>query len=591
VKSDAATRRDLLLAIAAGTAMPFLEASESEASKGQSASEDGIGAGTIAEAEKLHAVTYTASEREQILTTIRGQRSSVEAIRAVPKDRSLMPALHFDPRLPGRSIAPQADRVRTASVPTAKRPEDPVKVAFASVIDQAHWLRTRQITSRELTDIYLERIARIAPKLSCFITVTADLARAQADQADRELGEGRDRGPLHGIPYGIKDVFDTAGVLTTWGAAVFRDRVPAKDAAVVTKLREAGAVLLGKLATGALAYGSRWFGGDGRNPWNVAESAGGSSTGSGSATAAGLVGFSIGTDSLGSILNPSDRCGVTGLRPTFGRISTRDSMPLTPSLTRIGPITRSVEDAALVLAAINGLDAGLPDSIGMEFDYDASLDVSKLTVGYSPRWYETIGFSPPQPVPVSPAQKRVLEELRALGVRLVEVELPKLPILAMFPMLFVETAAVFEDLTLEDKDEELNAGEAGDGWPSLWRQARLYSAVDYVQADRVRRLLMQGMDRLFSEVDILCGPLYGESIELVAATNFTGHPGLTFRVGYTESPTRAILGTVPDPAGPRSRVTQNIAMHGRLFEEGKMLALARVLESRFDVWRGRPPVD
>ena len=276
-----------------------------------------------------------------------------------------------------------------------------------------------------------------------------------------------------------------------------------RDAAVVVKLREAGAVLLGKLATGALAYGSRWFGGDGRNPWNIAESAGGSSTGSGSATAAGLVGFSIGTDSLGSILNPSDRCGVTGLRPTFGRVSTRDSMPLTPSLTRIGPIARSVEDCALVLAAINGRDAELPDSIGMGFEYDAAIDLSQLTVGYSPRWYENIGFDPQQPVPASPAQRRVLEDLRALGIRLVEIEMPKLPILAMFPMLFVETAAIFEDLTLEDRDEELHAGEAGDGWPSLSRQARVLSAVDYVQADRVRRLLMLEMDRLFSEVDIL----------------------------------------------------------------------------------------
>jgi len=586
----------MLAAMAAGAALPILAAAEEKAAapapknplEPNAGPAGSVTTQTIAEAEKLVAVTYTPKEREQLVGTIGGQIASVQAIRAFPKDRGLMPALHFDPRLPGRTFAPQTNRVRVKGEPLAKLPAKAADIAFASIVDQGHWLRSKQITSRKLTDLYLERIARIAPKLQCFITVTPDVARAQADQADRELAAGRDRGPLHGIPYGIKDVFDTAGILSTWGAAVFRDRVPTEDAAVVVKLREAGGVMLGKLATGALAYGSKWFGGDGRNPWNIAESAGGSSTGSGSATAAGLVGFSIGTDSLGSILNPSDRCGVTGLRPTFGRVSTRNSMPLTPSLSRIGPITRCVEDGALVLAVINGPDT-LADSIGMGFDYDGSMDLSKLTVGYSPRWYENIGFAADQPVPASAAQKSALDQLRSLGVKLVEIKMPKLPIMALFPLLYVEAAMVYEDLTLENRDEELNAGEAGDGWPNAWRQTRFLSAIDYVQADRVRRLLMEGMDEIFAKVDVLCGPLYGESIELVAATNFTGHPGLTFRVGYVESPTRAIMGTVADPKGPRHRITQNIAMHGRLFEEGKMLALARALEAKYDVWRGQPP--
>ncbi len=592
------SRREALAALAAVAGVPGFPASTAEAAQNPRpanrppAPDDetaGITERTIAEAEKLHGISFTPAERRQLVQAVPADVAGVAAVRKVPKDRSLMPALHFDPRIPGKSYRAQPNRVYLTAEIRKSIPQEPAAIALASVREQAHWLRTRQITSRKLTDLYLERITRIAPKLHCFITVTADLARAQADAADRELAAGRDRGPLHGIPYGIKDVFDTAGIRTTWGAAPFKDRVPREDAAVVTKLREAGSVLLGKLSTGNLAYGSAWFGGDTRNPWNLGESSGGSSAGSGSATAAGLVAYSIGTDSLGSIVNPSDRCGVTGLRPTFGRVSTRNAMPLTPSLTRIGPITRTIEDAVVVLAALNGHDPELVDSLPMGFEYDGAIDLSRLTVGYSPRWFESVGFGPGV-VPTSSAQRQVLDELRKLGVKLVEVKLPDLPYMALLPLLYVEAAAVFEDLTFNDQDEQLVFGEAAPGWPTIWRQARLYSAVDYVQADRVRRLVMGEFDRLFEKVDVLCGPLYGESIALVAATNFTGHPGVTFRAGFTESPTRSLHGSALDAAGPRVRITQNIAMHGRLFEEGSMLALASALEQKLGVWREGPPL-
>lgn len=512
-----------------------------------------------------------------------------QAIRQVAKPRDLMPALHFDPRIPGKRYGPQPNHVEVAGVVRTSMPADPAEIAYACLREQGYWLRTQQITSKRLTEIYLDRVARIAPGLQCFITVTEELARSQAEAADRELRAGRDRGPLHGIPYGIKDVFDTGGIRTTWGAAPFKHRVPSQDAAVVKKLRDAGSVLLGKLSTGNLAMGSAWFGGDTRNPWNAAESSGGSSAGSAAGTAAGLVAYSIGTDSLGSILNPSDRCGVTGLRPTFGRVSTRGSMPLTPSLTRIGPITRTVEDAALVLAAINGHEAELADSLDMGFAYDGSIDLSKLRVGYDPKWFETVALYPSARTPASEAQRHVLDVLRDLGVQLTEVALPDLPYMALVPLLYVEAAAVFEDLTCNGQDQQLVFGEAGLGWPDVWRQARAFSAVDYVQGDRVRRLAMTAFDRLFESVDLLCGPLYGDSIELVVATNFTGHPGLTLRVGFNESPTRTIFGGVTEANAPTHRVTQNIAIHGRLFEEGKMLALARAIEARVDVWRERPP--
>ncbi len=554
-------------------------------------SESGITERTIAEAEKLHGLTYSPEERRQIVQTIDAQIANVEAIRKIPKEKALMPALAFDPRLPGKAYSPQPDSVRLASPPPGSLPGDEAGIAYASVSEQGHWFRTGQITSRRLTEIYLDRIKRIAPQLECFITVTPELALHQADSADRDFLQGRNHGPLQGIPYGIKDVFDTAGVPSTWGAMPYKDRVPKKDALVATLLRNAGAVLLGKLATGSLANGSRWYGGDSRNPWNMGESAGGSSTGAGSATAAGLVGFSIGTDSLGSILNPSDRCGVTGLRPTFGRVPTRNSMPLTPSLSRIGPIVRTVEDAALVLAAINYHDPQASDSIAMGFSYDGHMDIAGLKVGYSPKWFETVGNGPAAQVPVSVAHTNVLTVLNDMGADLIEVDLPDLPYAAMIPMLYAEAAAVFEELTLTGRDEELVAQKITEpSWPSSWREVRLLSAVDYIQADRFRRQVMMVMDEIFESVEVLCGPLYGYSIALVAATNFTGHPGLTMRVGFDDSPTRTIYGAPMDIDGVKHLITENITFHGRLFEEGKMLALGRALEERLNVWRERPPV-
>jgi Asp-tRNA(Asn)/Glu-tRNA(Gln) amidotransferase A subunit family amidase len=353
-------------------------------------------------------------------------------------------------------------------------------------------------------------------------------------------------------------------------------------------LRNAGAVLLGKLATGALANGATWFGGQCRNPWNVDEPAGGSSTGSGSATAAGLCGFSIGTDSLGSILNPADRCGVAGLRPTFGRVPTAGCMPLTPSLDRLGPLCRGVEDTALVLAAIAGPDPSSPTSTNQGFSYDASIDLRRVTVGYSPAWFEQIGFGPGASVPASPAHHAALEALRGIGVRLVEVSLPSRPSFSLINNLMVEAAAVFEDLTLSGRDRELPEDNAT-AWPQSWRQIRFLSAVDYLQMERLRRQLMNDMGELFDRVDVVFGPTYG-NFDLLLRTNFTGHPGLGMRCGLTETATRG-LGSVPlDPAGPKHTVTQNVTFHGRLYQEGTMIALGRALEQRLGVAHHRPKI-
>lgn len=555
---------------------------------------------TIAEAEKLSALDLTVPQRRALVATSKAQVRNIQALRGVPKPRELQPALIFDPRLPGHVYPPQQNRVRLAPQARESLPSNDADIAYASVTSLAQWIRSRQLTSERLTNIYLSRIERIAPQLFCYITVTRDRALAEARTMDRELAAGRYHGPLHGIPYALKDVFDTAGVRTTWGSAVFKDRIPDEDATIVEMLRKAGAVLLGKAATAELANGSTWFGGNCRNPWNPDEPSGGSSAGPGSATAAGLCGFAIGTDSLGSILNPADRCGVVGLRPTFGRVPVKGGMPLTPSLERIGPICRRVEDAALVLAVINGADPTSAASIDMGFSYDANIDIRKLKVGYSPGWFEEVGFATgtsskprgsgaavsPGSAPASAAHHHALDALRTLGVQLVPLDIPALPYQVMIGNLYVEAAAVFEDLTLTHGDEGLLPGN---GWSNGWRQAHLFSAVDYLQNERFRRQVMREMATVFGRVDALFGPTYG-SFDLFLTMNFTGHPGVTLRAGFAKSPTRTLAPAPTDPKGPAHTITQNVAFHGRLFEEGKILALARALEAKLDVWRERPPV-
>jgi Asp-tRNA(Asn)/Glu-tRNA(Gln) amidotransferase A subunit family amidase len=545
---------------------------------------------TIAEAEKLHAVRFTADQGIELAAAMPAQVKNIEALRKVGKSLELQPALHFDPRLPGKHYPPQKNLVRLASAEYPPLPQDGVELAYAPVTHLSHWIHSRQLTSVRLTELYLERIARIAPKLYCYITVTSDLARAQAKAMDAELEAGKYRGPLHGVPYSLKDVFDTQGIATTWGCAIYRDRVPAQDATIVKMLRDAGAVLLGKAGMGELANGWEWFGGKCRNPWNPEEPAGGSSSGSGSATAGGLCAFSIGTDSLGSILNPADRCGIVGVRPTFGRVPVKGAMPLTPSLERIGPLCRSVEDAALVLAAINGYDPSSASSIDKGFNYDPSIDLRKLRVGYSPKWFQQISFDAKGTATVSPAEQSALKALGSLGVTLVPVDLPDLPYAILLENLFVEAGSVFEELTLTGRDSELINKE---GWPEGWRKARLLSAIDYVQIERFRRQIMQRMSELFESVDVVFGPTYG-SFDLFMIMNFTGQPGVTLRAGFAESPTRSMdVDQFFAPADPHSvphTITRNVAFHGRLFEDGKMLALAHALERALGVYKRHPMI-
>jgi Asp-tRNA(Asn)/Glu-tRNA(Gln) amidotransferase A subunit family amidase len=563
----------------------------------QAGAADAITPTTIKEAEKIHAVHFSPPQRQELAASLPTQVKSVVKLRRVPRPFALQPAIHFDPRLPGVPYPQQRNFLRPTSAEAPPLPRDDSDVAYAPVTQLSHWIRTRQLTSVRLTEIYLQRIARIAPALYCYITVCADLARRQAQAMDAELKAGKYRGPLHGVPYSVKDVFDTAGIPTTWGCALYRNRIPTEDATIVRMLRDAGAVLLGKAATGELADGWDWFGGRCRNPWNLEEPSGGSSAGPASATAAGLCAFSVGTDSLGSILEPADRCGIVGLRATFGRVPVKGGMPLTPSLERIGPLCRTVEDAALVLAAINGYDPTSASSIDMGFAYDASLDLSRVRIGYSPQWFRSLSFNTrdmpaasgaADTVPVTSVERSALQALRELGATLVEVTLPDLPNSALEEILDVESAAVFEELTLSGQDAALIVQSQ----PQSWREARMLSAVDYLQKERLRRQVMQRMHELFSTVDVLFGPTYG-SYDLFMTANFTGHPGLTLRAGFVESPSRSSPDKYLAPANPRGpahTVTRNVAFHGRLFQEGTMLALARALETKLGVWQRRPPI-
>ncbi|MHA6288198.1 amidase, partial [Maricaulis sp. CAU 1757] len=478
--------------------------------------------------------------------------------------------------LPGRTYRGQDNRVSGGNGEAGPLPAGETDIAFAPVWKLSAWIANGQLTSRRLTDIYLRRIERHAGLLECFVTVMADQARAEADARDRERLSGQIRGPLHGIPYGLKDIIDAEGVRISWGAMPYRDRVADSDATVTRRLREAGAVLLGKTTNGAIAYGDRWFGGTTRNPWNIQEGSSGSSAGSASATAAGLVGFAIGTETLGSIVSPSNRCGNTGLRPTFGRVSRHGAMALCWSLDKIGPMTRSVDDTAYVLAALNGHDPADPASLDVGFEADLAASPRGMRLGYAPAWFEA----------GTDADRAALDAARAAGVELVEVELPDLPYDALFAVVEAEAAAAFEELTLSNRDDELVWQDAA-AWPNTWRRARFISAVDLINIDRFRRQVMQVMEDAFDNVDAMIGPNFAGALLLI--TNFTGHPQLAFRSGFNQQATRSLFGSEGDGEGIH-RVPQTTSLWAPLFEEGRLITLGRELEARLGVADQRPPV-
>jgi Asp-tRNA(Asn)/Glu-tRNA(Gln) amidotransferase A subunit family amidase len=541
---------------------------------------------TFAEAEKLVQVTMTDGEREQMAASWRKSMAAMLERRTGPRTVAITPEVApgfvWNPALPGVTVPALRDRFVRSRVDPGPLPTNDGDIAYAPVTELSRWIQTRKLTAERLTRIYLDRIDRFDGELRSVITLLRDQGLAMAKEADAEIAAGKYRGPLHGIPWGAKDLVDTAGVATTYGAEPFRNRVPDTDSAVVARLREAGAILIAKLSLGALALNDIWFGGQTMNPWLLEEGASGSSAGPGAATAAALVAFSLGSETGGSIISPAMRCGVTGLRPTFGRVPRSGAMTLCWSLDKLGPMTRTVEDAMLVLHAISGPDAGDVASVPSALAFDSGASVEGLRVGYFPKWM--------QEVPAVDVDRAALDAVGRLGMTPVPVELPDWPYGSLLLILFAEAAASFEELTRSGADDTLTA-QVPDAWPNLFRESRFLSAVDFVQADRMRRLVSLEMARIFSEVDVLLVPSMRD--EMLTIGNFTGHPSLTLRAGFVEV-TKARSDWAPDVANPLPefstprRVPHGVTLLGRLFDEGTIAQVGMALEREFGAWSERP---
>jgi Asp-tRNA(Asn)/Glu-tRNA(Gln) amidotransferase A subunit family amidase len=533
----------------------------------QAAQQAGLSIEQIARAEWIAGVTLTDEQRQQIHGRVNEIQKDAAEIRSIPIDYESLPAFRFDPEIGDPAAKERASRkpewlhVVTVSAKDSASPDraDLPAVAedradtpsYLSIAELGRRLRTRQLTSVQLTQHCLDRLTRLDPVLNCVVTLTQDLAMRQAEQADRELAEGKDRGPLHGIPWGAKDLIGVAGYATTWGAPQFRDQQIQKTATVARRLENAGAVLVAKLSLGALAMGDQWFNGQTKNPWNVEQGSSGSSAGSASAVAAGLVPFAIGSETLGSIVSPSRRCGVVGLRPTFGRVSRSGCMALSWTMDKIGPLARSADDCGHVLSAIHGRDDGDPTTVDRWFQWPMRVDFTKLRIG---RVSNCETAAP---------EKAALEYLEQLGATLIDVELPReIPEWTLASMLDVEAACVFQELTRSGNLDGLNA------WRDIFRSSHFVSAIDYLQASRIRLKLMQQMAGVFKKVDLYVG---GNDLGI---TNLTGHPSMTLPVmmAEIEPQTRPLCCTLT--AG--------------LYDESTLLAVAAAIEAKADVLKFRP---
>jgi len=517
------------------------------------------------DAEKLIGLDFSDAQIDLMLPDLNGQLGKFEALHRFAFSNGVPPALLFNPIPVGMKFETYHRKVRLSLPGKVKLPADLDDLAFYSVGELATLIRTRQITSERLTRFYLERLKRYGPKLECVVTLTEDLALEQARRADAEIAAGKYRGPLHGIPYGAKDLLAVKGMRTTWGAAPYTNQVFDYDATVIKRLETAGAVLVAKTTLGELAMGDVWFGGMTRNPWNPKEGSDGSSAGSAAATAAGLIPFGIGSETYGSIVAPCDRCGATGLRPTYGRVSRVGAMSLSWSMDKIGPICRTVEDCAIVFNAIYGPD-GLDQSVyDLPFNYDSKVKLSKLRIGYLKGDFAQEKGERQQ------HDQATLQKLRALGVNLIPVALPDYPLRSISFVLSTEAAASFDELTRSHRDDLLKQQDA-DAWPNTFRQRRFVPAVEYLQAQRLRYLLIQDTAKVFAQVDVIVAPsLSGRSLLL---SNLTGHPGVVVPNGFT-----------------RAGTPTSICFIGKLFGEAELLAVAKHYQDATDFHRRHPKLD
>ena len=528
---------------------------------------DLVGSDVLAGAGELADLDFTAAEHELMRAAVARNRRRYRQLRTVAIGPEVEPAFHFDPshvagRPQGRATphAPQPyERASDGEAPASLK-----ALAFAPVTVLASLLEQRRVSATALTEMYLARLARYGELLQCVVTPTPELARAQSAEADREIAAGRYRGPLHGVPWGAKDLLATAGIPTTWGARPFADQVLDHDATVVERLREAGAVLVAKLSTGALARGGVWFGGSTRNPWDVTQSSSGSSAGPAAATAAGLVGFAIGSETLGSIISPSAACGVTGLRPTYGRVSRRGAMALSWTMDKIGPLCRRAEDCALVLNAVYGPDGRDGTVTDAPFRWDPGLDLGRLRIGCVARELDA-------PRGDATGEQRAvfaaaLDVLHGAGATLVPVELPDFPADALRIILEAESAAAFDDLTRSGGVDELTR-QTADAWPNSFRASRYIPAVEYLRAQRARTLLIERLEDLLARVDVFVSPTRSAGL---AMTNLTGHPAVAVKAGFADGLPVALMVT------------------GRLYDEATLLGVAHAFE-RLTPWGAMHP--
>lgn len=558
---------------------------------------------TIACAEEIAGVAFTPEQREMMVDNLKRQQRAQQALHAIPIDNALQPATYFDPLPPGQSLPPRlvGDGARAAArrpvalsrVPVRAMPSSVEELAFEPVRTLAGLVRTRKVTSRELTAMYLRRIERFDPQLHAVVTLTTERAMARARAADEEIARGRYRGPLHGIPWGAKDLLAAKGHRTTWGSVPYKDQMIDADATVVRRLDEAGAVLVAKLTLGELAMGDVWFGGTTRNPWWPEQGSSGSSAGPGSAVAAGLVPFAVGSETLGSISSPSTRNGVTGLRPTFGRVPRTGAMALSWTMDKLGPMCRSAEDCALVLAAINGPDGEDRSVKEVPFAWDPSLDVRRLRVGYFRTAFDRPERDPENPSRVLHATKAqddaALAALRAAGIELIPVEPPAVEDQLVSLILTAEAGAAFEELTRTGKVDQMVQQNAG-AWPNTFRSAQFIPAVDYINANRVRTDMLRKWWDLFQGVDVIVSPTGGTN-QLVA-TNLTGNPAVILPHGFTEGPVLRRPVTPADSIAarqPRPQVPTSLTFIGGLFDEARLLAVAMAFQRVTDWHLKRPP--
>lgn len=568
-------RRDFIKGIAVAGLAAVASPLEAE-QKSVTPETEAITAADIAQADKIAGRAYTEPQREQMAREAVSIRRNLQTLRAGDTDPLLAPAVHFNPCLPGVKIPKGKGAFHLSTAPLPHYDGNPESLAFATTVELSRLIRAGRVTSMELTRMYLARLKKYGPRLLCVVNLTEELALAQAERADREIAAGHYRGPLHGIPWGAKDLLATRNYPTTWGAKPYEKQVFDYDATVVQRLEAAGAVLVAKLTMGELAMGDNWFGGITRNPWNIKQGSSGSSAGPGSATAAGLVGFSIGTETLGSIVSPSVRNGVTGLRPTFGRVSRYGAMPLSWTMDKIGPMCRGVEDCALVLNAIYGPDDLDGTVAAVPFTWNPTLPLKKLRVGIDQSAFDGMQQAAAKADAGTATKERaktyqgVLETLRQMGVTLVPITLPQHAELYQpiaWITIDVEGAAAFEKLSASGK-LDLLAQQSDNSWPNTFRIGSTIPASDYLQAMRLRTRLQQEMAKTFADLDCyVTVPFHGPTL---VYTNLTGHPSLITRCGMVEG------------------VPQSIEFVGNLYQEATILRLGLAYE-RATKWHTQWP--